>query len=163
MSRGEILRPPENSVPQTIVFRNKEIGDNCLGSIEKKFLSKYSLDRNNIIASPFRTQHTPDFLIAEYYGLQNTVFWVTEDLASAGLAPCSRTRAVVVVRCKLPYCSLYRLPVDIGEEIVPLVNNIANYKCREYWKLKARLLAANGRSRWDKLDSLLTFPKMGGQ
>jgi hypothetical protein len=29
--------------------------------------------------------------------------------------------------------------------------------------LKARLLAANGRSRWDKLDSLLTFPKMGGQ
>jgi hypothetical protein len=42
------------------------------------FLSKYSLDRNNTIASLFRT---PDFLIAEYYGLRNTIFWVTEDLA----------------------------------------------------------------------------------
>jgi hypothetical protein len=46
------------------------------------FLSKYSLDRNNIIASLFRTQYTPDFLIAEYYGLRNTIFWVTKDLAS---------------------------------------------------------------------------------
>jgi hypothetical protein len=45
-------------------------------------LSQYSLDRNNIIASLFRTQYTPDFLIAEYYGLRNTIFWVTEDLAS---------------------------------------------------------------------------------
>jgi hypothetical protein len=58
------------------------------------FLSKYSLDRNNTIASLFRfrnntiaslfrTQYTPNFLIAEYYGLRNTIFWVTEDLASA--------------------------------------------------------------------------------
>jgi hypothetical protein len=47
------------------------------------FLSKYSLDRNNAIASLFRTQYTPDFLIAEYYGLGNTIFWVTKDLASA--------------------------------------------------------------------------------
>jgi hypothetical protein len=46
------------------------------------FLSKYSLDRNYTIASLFRTQYTPDFLIAEYYGLRNTIFWVTEDLAS---------------------------------------------------------------------------------
>jgi hypothetical protein len=46
------------------------------------FLSKYSLDRNNTIALLFRTQYTPDFLIAEYYGLRNTIFWVTEDLAS---------------------------------------------------------------------------------
>jgi hypothetical protein len=48
------------------------------------FLSNYSLDRNNTIASLFRTQYTPDFLIAENYGLQNTIFWVTEDLASEG-------------------------------------------------------------------------------
>jgi hypothetical protein len=46
------------------------------------FLSKYSLDRNNTIASRLRTQYTPDFLIAEYYGLRNTIFWVTKDLAS---------------------------------------------------------------------------------
>jgi hypothetical protein len=45
------------------------------------FLSKYSLDRNNIIASLFRTQYSPDFLKAEYYGLRNTIFWVTKDLA----------------------------------------------------------------------------------
>jgi hypothetical protein len=45
------------------------------------FLSKYSLDRNNTIASLFRTQYTPDFLKAEYYGLRNTIFWVTKDLA----------------------------------------------------------------------------------
>jgi hypothetical protein len=41
-------------------------------------LSKYSLDRNNTIASLFRIQYTPDFLIAEYFGLRR----VTEDLAS---------------------------------------------------------------------------------
>jgi hypothetical protein len=35
-SRGEILRPPENSVPQTIVFRNKEIGDKLCGKHRKK-------------------------------------------------------------------------------------------------------------------------------
>jgi hypothetical protein len=53
-----------------------------VGSSEKKvmFLSKYSLDRNNAIASLFRTQYTLDFLIAEYYGLRNTIFWVTKDL-----------------------------------------------------------------------------------
>jgi hypothetical protein len=56
--RGELLRPPENSVPQTIVFRNKETGIKLCRKHRKKvmFLSKYSLDRNNIIASLFRTQ-----------------------------------------------------------------------------------------------------------
>jgi hypothetical protein len=39
-------------------------------------LSKYSLDRNNTVASQFRTHYTPDFFIAEYYGLRNTIFWV---------------------------------------------------------------------------------------
>jgi hypothetical protein len=46
------------------------------------FHSKYSLDRNNTNASLFRTQYTPDFLIAEYYGLRNTIFWGSKDLAS---------------------------------------------------------------------------------
>jgi hypothetical protein len=55
-----------------------------VGSIEKKlFLSKYSLDRNNTIASLFRAQYTSDILIAEYYGLRNTIFWGSKDLASA--------------------------------------------------------------------------------
>jgi hypothetical protein len=87
---GEILRPPENSVPQTIVFRSKEIGYKSCGKHRKKimFLSKYSLERNKIIASLFRTLYTPDFLIAEYYGLRNTVFWVTKDLAFS----CGRTQ-----------------------------------------------------------------------
>jgi hypothetical protein len=49
------------------------------------FLSKYSLGRNNTIASLFRTQYTPDFLKAEYNGLRNTIFWVTKDLASGRL------------------------------------------------------------------------------
>jgi hypothetical protein len=47
------------------------------------FLSKYSLDRNNTIASLFRSQYIPNFLISEYYGLRNTIFWVTEDLPSS--------------------------------------------------------------------------------
>jgi hypothetical protein len=47
-----------------------------VGSIEKKvlFLSKYSFDRNNTIASLFRTQITPDFLVAEYYGFAEHYF-----------------------------------------------------------------------------------------
>jgi hypothetical protein len=47
-----------------------------------KFLSKYSLDRNNTIDSLFPTQYTPDFLIAEYYDLRNTFFWGSKDLGS---------------------------------------------------------------------------------
>jgi hypothetical protein len=29
----------------------------------------------------FPTQFIPDFLVAEYYGLRNTIFWVAKDLA----------------------------------------------------------------------------------
>jgi hypothetical protein len=55
-----------------------------VGSNEKKiiFHSKYSLDRNNTKASLFRTQYTPDFLIADYYGFRDTIFWGSKDLAS---------------------------------------------------------------------------------
>jgi hypothetical protein len=45
------------------------------------FLSKYSLDRDNTIASLFRTQYTSDFLIVEHSGLRNTIFWGSKDLA----------------------------------------------------------------------------------
>jgi hypothetical protein len=45
-SRGEILKPPGGGVPQTMVFRYKEIGDlrYFAGNIEETvmFLSKYS-------------------------------------------------------------------------------------------------------------------------
>jgi hypothetical protein len=76
---GEILKHPENSVTQTIAFRYQEF--RYIGIVweasEKSysmFLSKYSLDRNNKIASLFRTQLTPDFLVAEDYGLQKHYF-----------------------------------------------------------------------------------------
>jgi hypothetical protein len=51
------------------------------------FLPKYSLDRNNTIALLLRTQYSPDFLIAEYYGFRNTIFWGSKDLASGNLKP----------------------------------------------------------------------------
>jgi hypothetical protein len=67
------------------------------------FQSKYSLDRNSTIASLFRTQYTPDFLIAEYYGLRNTIFWMTKDLAS-GPPPLPRECATSLL--SLPSLSL---------------------------------------------------------
>jgi hypothetical protein len=39
VSSGEIFRPPENSVPQTIVFRFKEIGGKLCTKHRKKFFS----------------------------------------------------------------------------------------------------------------------------
>jgi hypothetical protein len=56
---------------------------------------------------------------------------------------------------------LYRLPVAVVESLAALVGNIGNFLGREYQELKRRVLAAHGRSRWEKLDSLLSFPKMG--
>jgi hypothetical protein len=56
---------------------------------------------------------------------------------------------------------LYRLPVAVVESLATLVNNIGNFQGREYQELKRRVLAAHGRSRWEKLDSQLSFPKMG--
>jgi hypothetical protein len=44
------------------------------------FLAKYSLDRNNTIESMFRTQYTPDFLVAEYYGLRKTTYETPQDV-----------------------------------------------------------------------------------
>jgi hypothetical protein len=56
---------------------------------------------------------------------------------------------------------LYRLPVSVVESLATLVSNIGDYQDREYQELKKRVLAAHGPSRWEKLDSLLSFPKMG--
>jgi hypothetical protein len=56
---------------------------------------------------------------------------------------------------------LYRLPVAVVESLAALVGNIGNFPGREYQELERRVLAAHGRSRWEKLDSLLSFPKMG--
>jgi hypothetical protein len=56
---------------------------------------------------------------------------------------------------------LYRLPVAVVESLGTLVGSIEDYKGREYQELKKRVLAAHGRSSWEKLDSLLLFPKMG--
>jgi hypothetical protein len=38
---------------------------------------------------------------------------------------------------------------------------IMTFETMHYAELKQRLLAAYGRSKWEKLDSLLNFPKMG--
>jgi hypothetical protein len=61
--RGEILSPPGGSVSQTIAFRYKDIGGILCAKNRKNmlclFLSKYSLDRNNIIISIIHTQFIP--------------------------------------------------------------------------------------------------------
>jgi hypothetical protein len=56
---------------------------------------------------------------------------------------------------------LYRLPVTIVESLATLVSNIEDCRGREYQELKKRVLATHGHSSWEKLDSLLSFPKMG--
>jgi hypothetical protein len=65
------------SVSQAVVFRYKEIGATIKIGKKVIFLSKYSLDRNNDIFSMFRTQYTPDFFIADHYGLRNTAAWMS--------------------------------------------------------------------------------------
>jgi hypothetical protein len=51
--------------------------------------------------------------------------------------------------------------VAVVESLPTLVSNIGNFQGREYQELKRRVLASHGCSRWEKLDSLLSFPKMG--
>jgi hypothetical protein len=55
---------------------------------------------------------------------------------------------------------LGKLPVNIIEELAPVTDDPSAY-ADPYTALKERLLAAYGRSKWEKLDSLLNFPKMG--
>jgi hypothetical protein len=46
------------------------------------FLSKEYLDGNLTFLSMLPTQFIPHFFEAEYYGLRNTIFWGSKDLAS---------------------------------------------------------------------------------
>jgi hypothetical protein len=55
---------------------------------------------------------------------------------------------------------LGKLPVHIIEELAPVTDDPSAY-ADPYMALKEGLLAAYGRSKWEKLDSLLSFPKMG--
>jgi hypothetical protein len=55
---------------------------------------------------------------------------------------------------------LGKLPVLIIEELAPVTDDLSAY-ADPYTALKERLLATYGRSKWEKLDSLLSFPKMG--
>jgi hypothetical protein len=69
--------------PKKVVLRNNTVPKSriyCVRNIGKKimFQPKYSLHRNNTISSMFRT---PNFFIAEYYGLRN-ISWGSKDLAS---------------------------------------------------------------------------------
>jgi hypothetical protein len=66
ISWGEILRPPGGSVSQTILFRYKE------NSIWRIFRHKHY--RYITLLPMFLTQYTPDFFVAEHYGLRNTTF-----------------------------------------------------------------------------------------
>jgi hypothetical protein len=66
-----------------------------------------------------------------------------------------------VVKSKEKYNKvLGKLPVHIIEELAPVTDNPSLFE-DPYTKLKQRLLAAYGCSKWEKLDSLLNFPKMG--
>jgi hypothetical protein len=55
---------------------------------------------------------------------------------------------------------LKKLPVHIIEELAPVTDNPSAFE-DPYAQLKQHLIAAYGRSKWEKLDSLLNFPKMG--
>jgi hypothetical protein len=72
---------------QEAVFRKrKKSGVFCVKKNIKKrvmFLSKYSLDRNNaLVLLMFRPQYTPEFFLADHYGLRNPTSWLSKDLAS---------------------------------------------------------------------------------
>jgi hypothetical protein len=55
---------------------------------------------------------------------------------------------------------LGKLLVHIIEELAPVTDNPLLFE-DPYAELKQHLLAAYGCSKWEKLDSLLSFPKMG--
>jgi hypothetical protein len=46
------------------------------------FLSKANLDKNITFPPMFHMQYIPDFDVAEHYGLRNTAFLRSKDLAS---------------------------------------------------------------------------------
>jgi hypothetical protein len=74
---GEILRHPENSVPQTIVVRYPEIGDKlCTKQRSNGFVFIWRIFRQeHNFFSMLPAQYITDFLVAEYDSLRNTIFW----------------------------------------------------------------------------------------
>jgi hypothetical protein len=67
--KGEILRPPENIVSQTMLFRYKDI-EGLLCRKHRKivlFRSKEYLSRSITFLRFFRTQFPPDFFVAKHY------------------------------------------------------------------------------------------------
>jgi hypothetical protein len=95
-----------------------------------------------------RNAHLPDF------SMEKPEVWFS--MVEAMFEDCNVTNS------KQKYNKvLYRLPVAVMESLATLVSNIEDYRGQEYQELKKRVLAAHGRSRWEKLDSLLSFPKMG--
>jgi hypothetical protein len=66
-----------------------------------------------------------------------------------------------VVKSKEKYSKVMgKLPVHIIEELALVTDNPSAFE-DPYTELKQHLLAAFGRCKWEKLDSLLNFPKMG--
>jgi hypothetical protein len=73
----------------------------------------------------------------------------------------SQLEGAKVVKSKDKYNKvLGKLPVHFIEELAPVPDNPSGFE-DPYTKLKQRLLAAYGCSKWEKLGSLLSFPKMG--
>jgi hypothetical protein len=73
----------------------------------------------------------------------------------------AQLEAAKVVKSKEKYNKVLRkLPVHIIEELALVTDNPSLFE-DPYTELKQHLLAAYGRSKWEKLDSLLSFPKMG--
>jgi hypothetical protein len=66
---GFPVRPDTRLMLKKIHTKIDLVTRSCLQSV-------CSLDRNNTgtISSMFHTQYTPDFIVAEYYGLRNTTF-----------------------------------------------------------------------------------------
>jgi hypothetical protein len=92
---GEILRPPESSVPQTIVFRFKEIGG--VWKIGKRLFSCQNiLKLETILFSMFPTQYTFDFFEADHYGLWKTASGgESKDLASVAIVCCYQCEPIM--------------------------------------------------------------------
>jgi hypothetical protein len=49
------------------------------------------------------TQFIPNFFVADYYGLRNTIFWVTEHLASGEIPSGFKETLKTWAQCPDPY------------------------------------------------------------
>jgi hypothetical protein len=118
------------------------------------------LDSLNPNAAPFNM----DGLIAAAAGIQHDCClpdFVIEKPEAWFKCVEAQLEDAKVVKSKAKYNKvLEKLPVHIIEELAPVTDNPSSFEV-PYTKLKQRLLAAYGCSKWEKLDSLLNFPNMG--